>query len=67
MIEEYKKLNKQVILTSTLKNEEYDSDKYFNIEGLNVIDYSNLQDSKILQEDNVGEFLKLIEKFGINE
>jgi hypothetical protein len=67
MIEEYKKLNKQVILTSTLKNEEYDSDKYFNIEGLNVIDYSNIEDSKILQEENVREFLKLIKKFGINK
>lgn len=67
MIEEYKKLNKQVILTSTLKKEEYDSDKYFNIEGITVIDFSELPDSKILQQSFVKEFIKLIEKFGVKE
>jgi hypothetical protein len=65
MIEEFKKTNKQVILTSTLKKEEYDSDKYFNIDDLNVLDYSDLQDSKILQQIYVEEFIKLIERFGI--
>ncbi len=67
MIEEFITIKKQVILTSTLKKEEYDSDKYFRIEGLNVIDYSDLQDSKILQQKYVDPFLKLIEPFGIRE
>ena len=65
MIEEYIKLNKQVILTSTLKDEEYNSDKYYNIKGINVIDYSKVKDSKLLQESFVKEFSELIEKFGI--
>ena len=65
MIEEYIKLNKQVILTSTLKDEEYDSDKYYKIEGINVIDYSEIQDSKILQPSFVDEFTELLDKFGI--
>ena len=67
MIEEFIKIKKQVILTSTLKKEEYDSDKYYRIEGLNVIDYSDFQDSKILQQKYVEPFFKLIEPFGIKE
>ncbi len=67
MIEEYKKLNKQVILTSTLKKEEYDSNKYFNFEGLNVIDFSDVQDSKLLQQIHIEEFIELIKKFGVKE
>ncbi|MDB5119902.1 MAG: hypothetical protein JWN56_1120 [Sphingobacteriales bacterium] len=67
MIQEFKKLNKQVILTSTLKKEEYDSDKYDKMEDINVIDYSNLQDSKILQASNVDGFMKLLERFGVKE
>jgi len=65
MIEEYIKLNKQVILTSTLKDEEYDSDKYYNIKGINVIDYSKVEDSKLLQVSFLQEFTELLDKFGI--
>lgn len=67
MIKEFIKLNKQVILTSTLKKEEYDSDKYFKIEGINVIDYSSFQDSRILQGIYVEKFNERINKFGIIE
>lgn len=65
MLQEYIKLNKQVILTSTLKDEEYDSDKYYKIDNLNVIDYSMLADSKILQEFFVEDFKIILGKFGI--
>lgn len=65
MLSEYIKLNKQVILTSTLKDEEYDADKYYNIDNLNVIDYSMLADSKILQSNFVPEFQKILDKFNI--
>ncbi len=65
MIKEYIKLNKQVILTSTLKDEEYDSDKYYKIKDINVIDYSKIQDSKILQPSYVDNFLEILYKFGI--
>jgi len=67
MLNEYINLNKQVILTSTLKDEEYDADKYYKIENLNVIDYSMLTDSKILQSDFVPEFKKIIDKFTYKE
>lgn len=67
MLNEYINLNKQVILTSTLKDEEYDADKYYKIENLNVIDYSMLADSKILQSDFVSEFKKIIDKFTYKE
>ncbi|MBA3285839.1 MAG: hypothetical protein H0U27_12380 [Nitrosopumilus sp.] len=67
MLEEFKKINKQVILTSTLKKEEYDSVKYLKIQGINIIDYSDLQDSKILQQEYVQDLIKLIERFGVKE
>lgn len=65
MLDEFLKLNKQVILTSTVKKEEYSADKYFNIDELNVIDYSNFEDSKILQESYVNDFRDLLIKFNI--
>jgi len=67
MLNEYLNLNKQVILTSTLKDEEYEADKYYKIENLNIIDYSMLADSKILQPDFAPEFKKIIDKFTYKE
>lgn len=67
MLKEFIKLDKQVILTSTLKDEEYNSDKYYNIDSLNVIDYSKFADSKILHENFVEEFKIILDKFGIKE
>jgi hypothetical protein len=67
MIEEYIKLEKQVILTSTLKNEEYDSDKYSKLKNVNVIDYSSFADSQILQKNYVVSFLEILENFGVIE
>ncbi len=63
MLEYYKEINKQVILTSTLKEEEYDKNKYSSITDINVIDYSNNQNSKILQEVFVDDFKKIIDLF----
>ena len=67
MIEEYVKLDNQIILTSTLKDEEYDSDKYLNLENVNVIDYSSFADSQILQSIYVDSFSEILEKFGVKE
>lgn len=67
MIAEFIKINKQIILTSTLKKEEYDSDKYFKIQNINVLDYSDIQDSKLLQQSYVKDFMTITEKFGIKE
>lgn len=63
MLRYYKQINKQVILTSTLKKEEYDVNKYSSIDNINVIDYSNNQNSKILQENFVDEFKNIIAEF----
>lgn len=65
MIEEFIKLNKQVILTSTLKREEYSTDKYAPFKEVNTLDYSELADSKLLQKDYLDDFLKIIGKFPI--
>jgi len=67
MLQEFIKINKQVILTATLKNEEYQADKYYKIKDLNVIDYSLVEDSKILQQRFVPEFNDILVKFSIKE
>ncbi len=67
MIEEFLKLDKQVILTSTLKDEEYNSDKYLKMTNINVMDYSNIQDSKILNSTFAESFSEILDKFGIKE
>jgi len=65
MISQYKKLNKQVILTSTLKKEEYNSNKYFIIDDINVIDYSDIPDSKLLSDSYLLDFKKILNKFNL--
>ncbi len=60
-------LNKQVILTSTLKDEEYDTDKYLKLKNVKVMDYSDIEDSKILNPSYVESFIKLLSKFGIDK
>ncbi len=67
MIDEFLKLKKQIILTSTLKDEEYDTDKYLKLTDVNVMDYSEVEDSKILNQSYVEEFIELLSKFEINE
>jgi hypothetical protein len=63
MLEIYKNLYGQTILTSTLKDEEYSNDKYSRIDGVNAVDYSNHQDCKILSKQHVREFLTLTSGF----
>ena len=65
MIRNYISLKKQVILTSTLKEEEYEKDKYSNLDVFSI-DYSNNQDSKILQESNTKEFNLILKKFNLD-
>lgn len=65
MIECFKNLNKQVIITSTLKKEEYSADKYNNIENINVIDYSQNEVSQILKPFQNELFKKITDSFGI--
>jgi hypothetical protein len=63
MLDIYSNLRKQVILTSTLKDEEYKRDKYKNNDKINSIDYSLHKDCKILTEELKNEFGSLVAKF----
>lgn len=65
MIECFKSLNKQVIITSTLKQEEYSADKYSDIEEINVINYSSNKDSQILTSHQNVQFKEIIDSFNI--
>ena len=66
MIEEYKKTGVQVILSSTLKDEEYSTgEKYYGFEGVNAINYEVNPNSHILQAEHCGEFIEIVNSFGI--
>ena len=66
MIEEYKKTKQQVILSSTLKDEEYNSGtKYYSIPGVTAINYESNSNSHILQEHNSKAFMNLVSSFGV--
>lgn len=65
MLEEFSKLNSQVILSATLKNEEYDVSKYQKYSKIHVIDYSEFEDCKLLNKSYVSDFMKIINDFGI--
>lgn len=66
MIETFKKTGKQVILTSTLKKEEYDVKKYDKYSDIQVLDYSINQDSKILNKNHVKFMSEILNEFGIS-
>lgn len=63
MLEMYGKLNKQVILTSTLKDEEYKANKYSSNPKINAIDYSKHDDCKILSKKFKDDFSILLDNF----
>ena len=65
MLDEYKKIRKQVILSSTLKNEEYNLLKYEEIDNINAIDYNGHEDNKILQIKDTDKFNEILDLFKI--
>ena len=65
MLDTYKILDKQIILSSTLKKEEYELLKYDELEGINAIDYSGHEDNKILQKQYVEQFDKILNLFNV--
>ena len=65
ILTEYKTLNKQVLLSATLKNQEYIDNKYENLPDINAIDYSINNDSKILDSKYIDDFIILLKKFNI--
>jgi hypothetical protein len=51
---------------TTLKDEEYTSgSKYYDMPGVNAIDYEMNQDSHILQNKHVDAFGELVRSFGV--
>lgn len=66
MIEIFKELNNQVIITATLKDEEYTgASKYGKIKGINALDFDMVENSKLLNGDFCNEFFKLLKIFGV--
>ena len=66
MIKNFISRKKQVIITSTLKKEEYTANKYDQYKGnANVIDYSNNESSKLLQSQYVARLGTIVESFGV--
>lgn len=66
MIEEYQKTGTQVILSSTLKDEEYSSGtKYYDLDGVNAINYEENPNSHILQSQYCNRFMSIVDSFGI--
>ena len=66
MLDEYKKTGTQVILSSTLKDEEYSSGtKYYDLDGINALNYELNQNSHILQDDYCEQFMAIVASFGI--
>ena len=63
MLDIFSKLNKQVILTSTLKEEEYQAKKYFSIQNTTVLDFSTFEDNRLLQAEMADEFRALLGSF----
>lgn len=63
IIKELKKVKNQVIITSTLKAQEYEANKYSQIKEVNPIDYSDVPEMTLLRSEYVEEFKKLVCKF----
>lgn len=64
VIEKYKKLNNQIIFTTTLKDEEMG--KYDNRPEINHIDYKNHTPSKMLSPEYCDQFKKLVADFAFD-
>ncbi|MCS6261349.1 hypothetical protein G3479_19285 [Shewanella baltica] len=65
MIEVLESLEKQVIVTATLKKEEYNSEKYETYGSITALDYSSHQNGRILTEHFKSEFISICNKFGV--
>lgn len=63
VLDEFKKLSKQIILTATLKNEEYH--KYDEDNLISKFDFSEVESKHLLQERYVDEFERKIKLFNI--
>jgi len=65
MLSELHSLNKQIILSATLKDQEYSKQKYAPYKYVNSIDYSEMRSYKILKPELVNEFQTILATFGM--
>ncbi|HIF9250094.1 hypothetical protein ACPV3P_07475 [Photobacterium damselae] len=66
MLKLYFDLQKQVILTSTLKSQEYNNADKYNQSFINSLDYSIYDMHKLLGENDLDEFKKILVSFKLN-
>jgi len=67
MLEKFSNISNQVLISATLKEEEYSTEKYVSNDKVNVIDYSRHTDNKILSEGWASEFGDVLRSFGVVE
>ncbi|GAC19729.1 coiled-coil domain-containing protein [Paraglaciecola arctica] len=67
MLDILERLDTQIIITSTLKQEEYIEDKYESYKTSVAIDYSNHQDSHILNSNHLPSFIEICNSFNISD
>ncbi len=67
MLDIFSRINNQVLVSATLKEEEYSTEKYVTTDKINIIDYSKHIDNKILSEKMPEEFRGILLSFGITE
>ncbi|MGL1955839.1 MAG: hypothetical protein OCD00_00790 [Colwellia sp.] len=65
MIDIFENMENQVIVSSTLKHEEYTVDKYESYKSLTALDYSSHESGHILSQKFVSEFIKVCGQFGV--
>lgn len=65
MLDGYKALGRQVVLTSTLKAQEYSDKKYDGIERVHPIDYSSIPANRILSTEYANQFRDILSKFNL--
>ena len=58
LLEQLKSIDNQIILTATLKDSEYNEEKYIKMENINPIDYSDIPENTLLRSKYVEQFKK---------
>lgn len=65
ILHEFETISNQIIISATLKNEEYNVSKYDKFKTIKILDFSNVENCKLLTSDFVPSFIKIISEFGI--
>lgn len=65
ILHEFETISNQIIISATLKNEEYNISKYDKFINIKILDFSNVKNCKLLTNEYVQPFTDLITEFGI--